>query len=416
MDKKIFDYIDNSERIVIELETELTRRPALSPDSGGNGELEKCEFLEAWLRTHKISCLQRIDIPDGRVKAGIRPNLIATIKGADENAPRLWIMSHLDVVPPGEDKLWHSDPWQVVVRDGKIIGRGVEDNQAGLVSSVIAVLALIENGMTPSRTIKLLFVADEECGSVYGIEALLKLDKESAAPLFHKSDMALIPDGGDSKGATLEIAEKNQIWMKFITKGLQSHGSRPDQGRNAHLAAAALTLTLYEKLTQKFNTEDPLFIPASSTFEPTKKEANVPNINTIPGEDVFYMDMRILPCYSTTLVINEIELIKKEIEQKYDVTVSTEIIQRHESAATNKNCPLVRRLQQKIKEVLDVDAYPVGIGGGTVGAFLRNEGIDSVVWSLMDDTAHQPNEYALIKYILDTAKVMAGMMAGAYCD
>jgi succinyl-diaminopimelate desuccinylase len=410
MDKKIFDYIDNSEKIVIELETELTRRPALSPDSGGEGELDKCEFLETWLRAHNISCLQRIDIPDERAKAGIRPNLIATIKGKDEEAPRLWIISHLDVVPPGEAKLWNSDPWEVQIKDGKIIGRGVEDNQAGLVSSVIAVLALIENKITPSRTVMLLFAADEECGSVYGVDALLTLKDKSIGPLFRKTDTALIPDGGDSKGETLEIAEKNQIWMKFITTGLQSHGSRPDQGCNAHLAAAALTLSLHEKLKQKFNAEDPLFNPARSTFEPTKKEANVPNINTIPGEDVFYMDMRILPRYTTEKVINEINMIKKEIEQQYKVSIATEIIQRHESAATAKDAPFVRHLGQKIKEVLGVDAYPVGIGGSTVGAPLRNEGIDCVVWSLMDDTAHQPNESAVIKYILDTAKVMAAVM------
>jgi succinyl-diaminopimelate desuccinylase len=45
-----------------------------------------------------------------------------------------------------------------------------------------------------------------------------------------------------------------------------------------------------------------------------------------------------------------------------------------------------------------------------VGAYLRNAGIDSVVWSRMDDTAHQPNEYALLDNILSGAKVMALLM------
>jgi succinyl-diaminopimelate desuccinylase len=64
-------------------------------------------------------------------------------------------MSHLDVVPEGERSLWHSDPWKVIVKDGAVIGRGVEDNQQGLVASVFATLAFIHQGIVPERTIKL---------------------------------------------------------------------------------------------------------------------------------------------------------------------------------------------------------------------------------------------------------------------
>jgi acetylornithine deacetylase/succinyl-diaminopimelate desuccinylase-like protein len=53
---------------------------------------------------------------------------------------------------------------------------------------------------------------------------------------------------------------------------------------------------------------------------------------------------------------------------------------------------------------------PIGIGGGTVGAFLRNIGIDSVVWSRLDESAHQPNEYTLIENIVGDAKVMAKLI------
>jgi succinyl-diaminopimelate desuccinylase len=60
--------------------------------------------------------------------------------------------------------------------------------------------------------------------------------------------------------------------------------------------------------------------------------------------------------------------------------------------------------------VYRVDTRPIGIGGGTVGAYLRNAGMDSVVWSRMDDTAHQPNEYTLLDNILGDAKVMALLM------
>jgi succinyl-diaminopimelate desuccinylase len=90
--------------------------------------------------------------------------------------------------------------------------------------------------------------------------------------------------------------------------------------------------------------------------------------------------------------------------------VSYQLLQRSESKQTSQDAPLVKELTRKIKEVLCIDARPVGIGGGTVGAFLRNADIDSVAWSPIDDTAHQPNEYVLLKNILNGAKVMAAMM------
>ncbi|MDR2375211.1 MAG: M20 family metallo-hydrolase [Treponema sp.] len=426
MKDRLFHYIDSSVPLLLELETELTKRPAVSPDSGGHGELDKCLFLESWLRSHGIEKLERYDAPDSRAAGGIRPNLIATLPGGDATLPaaedggRLWIMSHLDVVPPGEASLWEQDPWQLVERQSgtspegrvlgrRIIGRGVEDNQQGLCSSVLAVLALKSAGVRPRRTVKLLFAADEENGSAYGIAWLVKNHLE----LFRKNDSVLIPDGGDSTGASIEIAEKNLVWIRFTTKGKQAHGSRPDQGANAFLAASDLAVALYRGLSQKFSARDPLFDPDYSTFQPTKKEANVPNINTIPGEDVFCMDMRILPCYPVKQVLAEVDRIKAGIEAAYGVSVSYSIPQCIESLSTSAEAPLVQSLSRCIGEVYGVKTRPVGIGGGTVGAYLRNEGIDSAVWCRIDETAHQPNEYALIDNILGDAKVMALLMCSA---
>jgi succinyl-diaminopimelate desuccinylase len=425
MKDTIFGFIDKSADLAVELETELCKRPAISPDSDGEGELDKCLFLEAWLKAHGITQLERYDAPDPRARGGVRPNLVATLPAVSGSGapaggsavPRLWIMSHIDVVPPGEASLWEGDPWTVVRKergiriDGSpmgphVVGRGVEDNQQGLVSSVLAALSLVKAGLNPGRTVKLLFAADEENGSTYGIDWLLKNHRD----LFQDGDMVLIPDSGDSRGESIEIAEKNLVWAHFVTKGKQSHGSRPDLGANAFLAGSDLAVSLARGLTAKFSDKDPLFEPAWSTFEPTKKEANVPNINTIPGEDVFCMDMRILPRYSVTSVLAEVDRIKAGIEQKYGVKIDYDLPQSMESKPTRADAPLVRLLSRTITEVYGVKTRPVGIGGGTVGAYLRNEGIDSAVWARIDDTAHQPNEYALIENILGDAKVMALLM------
>jgi succinyl-diaminopimelate desuccinylase len=273
---------------------------------------------------------------------------------------------------------------------------------------VLAALSFTSQNLTPRYTVKLLFAADEEVGSTYGIAWLI----QNRRNLFRKEDMVLIPDSGDEKGASIEIAEKNILWVRFSTAGKQAHGAHPDQGVNAHLAGADLAVNLYYKLSEKFSGEDPLFDPDYSTFEPTKKEANVPNINTIPGDDVFCMDMRILPRYPVKLVLEEIDRIKAEIEAKYGVTITYTLAQNMESKPTSADAPLVKQLSAIIEQVYGVKTKPVGIGGGTVGAYLRNEGIDSVVWCRINHTAHQPNEYALISNILGDAKIMALLMAG----
>ena len=73
-------------------------------------------------------------------------------------------------------------------------------------------------------------------------------------------------------------------------------------------------------------------------------------------------------------------------------------------------------LSAAIGAVYGVKAHPVGIGGGTVAAYLRNAGIDAVVWSRMDETAHQPNEYCILENLTGDACVMAAFALGADKD
>lgn len=389
---------------MIDLQKKLAACQALAPESGGDGEFEKCLLLEKELAALGLPSGERFDAPDSRVSAGFRPNLVVTIPGRRSEA--VWIMTHLDVVPPGDLSKWESNPWTVVEKDGKLFGRGVEDNQQGLVSSVFAALAFVENGIVPDYTIKLLFVADEEVGSTYGIRFLLEHHR-----LFGAEDLILIPDGGDPAGDAMEIAEKNILWLRITTRGVQTHASRPDQGVNAHLAGCALALEL-NALEQHFNARDTLFEPDRSTIQPTRKEANVPNVNTIPGEDVFYLDCRILPRYSLADVLDEISRTAKRIEERYRVSISWRIDQQIESKATPKDAPVVLALARAIELVYGATARPIGVGGGTVAAELRNNGYNAVVWSRMDETAHQPNEYCVLDYLCGDAAVMAALMLG----
>lgn len=401
--EKAFAYLEGSTSGIVELETLLSGIPAIAPESEGDGELPKAEALEAWLRKKGITQIDRYYSPDPRVSSGKRPNLVATIKG-QKDEKRLWLMSHLDVVPEGDRTMWKSDPFKVEFHDGAVWGRGVEDNQQGLVGSVFAALALLENGIVPTYTVKLLFVADEEVGSAHGIQYLLKAEK-----LFRPDDLIIIPDGGNATGTEIEVAEKGICWMKVTTKGKQTHAAMPDQGVNAFLAASDLAVRIHGLEKTVFTARDPLFSPDRSTINPTKKEANVPNINTIPGDDVFCVDMRILPTYPLKTVLAEVEKLMRAVEKEYGVTISYELPQCHESKATPPDAAVVKELAKAVKEVYGVDAKPIGIGGGTVGAYLRNDGYNCVVWARMDETAHQPNEHAMLANIIGDAKVFAAL-------
>ncbi|MCX7026483.1 MAG: M20 family metallo-hydrolase [Spirochaetes bacterium] len=403
MTSRIFSRIEASEAGMIELESLLTSIPALAPESGGQGELAKAEALEAWLRKRGIVDIARMDFRDPRVASGIRPNILATIRGKDDKA-RLWIMTHLDVVPEGERSLWKTDPWKVVARDGMVIGRGVEDNQQGLVSAVFAALAFIEEGIVPARTIKLLFVADEEVGSKFGIQHLL-----AGFSLFSKDDLIIVPDSGCEDGSEIEVAEKNICWLKVTTKGKQTHAAMPDKGVNAFLAASDLVVRLHNLEKTVFTARNSLFEPDRTTINPTKKEANVPNVNTIPGEDVFCVDMRILPVYPVAQVLEKARKEADAVEKEYGVSVAFDILQSNESRATPADAPIVGRLAAAVEKVYGVKAKAIGVGGGTVGAYLRKAGFDCVVWSKMQEVAHQPNEYALIANIVGDAKVFAAL-------
>jgi succinyl-diaminopimelate desuccinylase len=314
-------------------------------------------------------------------------------------------MTHLDVVPAGELSLWRGDPFKPWVESGKIFGRGVEDNQQDMIASIFAVKAFRALGLKPNYDLGLALVSDEETGSEKGIAYVLK-----HAKAFRPQDLIIVPDAGNEDGSLIEVAEKSILWLKFKTLGKQAHGSMPEKGINSFKAASFLVTEL-NTLYASFPHKDSLFDPPTSTFEPTKKDANVPNINTIPGEDVFYMDSRILPQYTVDEVERKIKTLASGIEKTFGVQVTIEEMQRAPAAPpTPPRAVVVQALEKAVREVYGVEGKPMGIGGGTVAAIFRRAGFEAACWSRLDETAHQPNEYCIIDNLVGDAKVFAHVM------
>jgi succinyl-diaminopimelate desuccinylase len=406
--EKISRRIDSYRDDMIALQKELTAVPAVGPVNGGDGEMQKAQTLKKRLVEMGFTSFRHFDAPDSSVSAGLRPNFLTTVNGINKTR-YMWIITHLDIVPPGELSLWSSDPYKAYVRDNHIFGRGTEDNQQDMVASIFAAKAFLDEGITPTHSIGLFFVADEETSGGKGLYYVLDLPEK----IFDKNDLIVVPDSGNPEGSLIEIAEKGILWLRFKTTGKQCHGSKPQLGNNAFSAASHL-VTKLTKLRKKFDAVDLLFDPPVSTFEPTKKEANVGNINTIPGEDVFYMDCRVLPQYDLEDVLKKIRKITKKVEKKFSVTIDI----RHEqyvqpARPTPADAPVVAALQQAVEKVYHLKAHAGGVGAGTVATYLRKRDYPVAVWSKTNMNAHQPDENCPIDNMLGNAKVFAHLFLQA---
>ncbi|WP_457549522.1 M20 family metallo-hydrolase [Archaeoglobus sp.] len=383
---------------MIEVACKLIELKAISPDYGGDGELDKAEFVEKLLNGFEV---ERFDAKDDRAKGGVRPNVVAKVCDGERT---LWIVSHLDVVPEGDLSLWEYPPFKAVVKDGKIYGRGSEDNNQAIVSSLFAgkvVKNLIDKGFEPKIGLGLVFVSDEETGSEFGIKFLLKRG------VFDKRDLVVVPDAGNERGDEIEIAEKSILWLKFKVHGIQSHASLPKL--NANRRAMEFLLELDRALHDKFNAKNELFSPPNSTFEPTKREKNVDNVNTIPGLDVSYMDCRILPEYDLNDILRVVEDVKSKFVERGRKPIEVEVLQANSSPPTPESSEVVVKLKKAIKLMRGIEAKVVGIGGNTCASFFRKAGIHTAVWATFVSNAHKPNEFCLIDNMVEDAKVFAVM-------
>jgi succinyl-diaminopimelate desuccinylase len=406
INKCLQDLINSWQDEILETFKKILRIPAIAPVNDGKGELEKTDLIQELLKNWGFDELSRFDALEENAENSVRPNLIARIYGKNESGPTIWAVTHTDVVPVGDISLWTTDPFEPVIKDGKLFARGSEDNGQSLIATMYAAKAIKELGIIPDYNIGLAIVADEETGSNYGIQHLLKQD------IFKPNDLIVVPDSGNPSGTQLEISEKTILWLKVTTLGKQCHASLPELGINAFKAATKFGYMADQELYKSFNAKDELFQPPISTFEMTKKEANVDNINTIPGKDIFYFDCRILPNYTADEVQQKLDELAKLVEAESGTTIQFERKQYDPAAPpTDPNALVVRLLKSAITKVYNIEAEPQGIGGGTCGAFFRRAGFPTVVWSKIDDTCHAPNEYCIIDNLINDCKVFSLLFA-----
>jgi len=398
--QKLDSRIDGDSEAMQDFLVQMLRINAVNPKMGGPGEGERARFLEDFLQKEGFS-VKRVNVNDAET-GKTRPNLCVKLEGRGRR--NLWFVAHIDTVPEGSRELWKTDPFEPVKKEGKIIARGSEDNGQSLVSSLFALLELKRLGIPLPFNVGLWLVADEEYGSVYGIKHLLGQGH------FRRDDLVVVPDSGTPDGEDIEIAEKGLLWFKVTVEGKQVHASVPSRGLNAHRIGIILAADLDRTLHGKYRREDGMFRERRSTFEPTMVEANVANVNTIPGIDTFCFDCRVLPSYKLEDVVSDIEEKIRTCEKEYGATIRLKILQKDSAGpATSDSSEVSALLAKAVKRSIGKQPSFVGIGGLTVGNLFRKKGIPTAVWSTIDEVGHRPNEYCRVKNLINDAKVFAAV-------
>lgn len=394
---EILGQIDGSTDDMVRTMIEMIRYPAIAPVNGGEGEGRKADYLMSQLQGY--DSVERIDVPDDTDPSVMRSNILAKKNGRRKGT--VWIIAHLDVVPAGDPELWSSPPFEPVYREGKVYGRGTEDNGQSIISSMFA-SRFFPKGELEGMSIGVAYVADEETTSMMGIVHLLD------AGCFTEDDVLIVPDWGSPQGSEIEVSEKHLVWLNFSVRGKTTHGSTPDQGINAFRVGSFFLVDLIEELEREFCSADDIYIPSTSTFEPTKRSSTVENVNTIPGYDEFSMDIRLLPAYSIDDVVDVAKRVARRHEDATGATIEVSEVLRHVAGKPSSTDSVgYRALRDSIEEITGSAPVAVGVGGGTCANFFRQRGLDAYVWQCGGGTLHAPNEHVVLENLMTDAKVFA---------
>src|SRR5688572_27715911 len=120
---------------------------------------------------------------------GGHPAVFGEIPGPD-GAPTVLLYAHHDVQPEGPVDQWDTPPFEPVVKDGRMYGRGAADDKSGIVVHAAAIRALLTDG-EPPVTIRVVVEGEEECST----EHLPDLVQGHAELL--RANVAVIADGGN---------------------------------------------------------------------------------------------------------------------------------------------------------------------------------------------------------------------------
>jgi carboxypeptidase PM20D1 len=175
--------------------------------------------------------------------------LLFTWAGSDPQARPFALMAHQDVVPiaPGTETLWTKPPFDGVIENGMVWGRGTLDDKSNLITQLEAVEMLLQAGFKPQRTMYLVFGHDEEVGGQRGAVQIVNLLKQRGVKLEFVLDEGLAVTEGILPGvaqplALIGLAEKGSVSLKLTAQAKPGHSSMPPAAGSSTIGMLAAAL------------------------------------------------------------------------------------------------------------------------------------------------------------------------------
>ncbi|HRH97961.1 MAG TPA: M20 family metallopeptidase [Prosthecobacter sp.] len=321
---------------VLQTLAELVRINSINSSyEGGPGEKEAAAYVRRFFEQRGIEVREQEVFPG-------RNNVIARIPGRDPSR-RIVFEAHTDTV---SIKGMTIDPFDPVIRDGRLHGRGSVDDKAGLAAMMHAVADIHASGELPPCEIWLAAVVDEE----FSFRGVVKLCEGL------KADAAVVAEPTEFKCV---IASKGVLRWRIRTKGKAAHSSKPHLGINAITAMSRIVLTLNEDHERMQQVQHPLLGPGTCNVGVIHGGVQV---NFVPDEAVIEIDRRLLPG-------EEVEPVLAHYQSLLD-----ELAKRHSDVVAEMERPML----QDWPFQTDEDASLVHLARGVLREMHREDGVSGV--------------------------------------
>lgn len=302
-------------------------------------------------------------------------NLFAT---RGQGSPHLLFAGHTDVVPPGDRTQWSSDPFQPVIRDGRMFGRGAADMKSGVAAFVAACAEAPAMG-----TISLAITNDEEADGINGTEKLLAWAKAQG----HVFDFAIVgePSATVALGDSIKVGRRGSLNGRLVVTGVQGHVAYPHKARNPLPVLAQVVLALSGKLDDG-NSQFP-----PSNLEFTSLDVGNPTSNVIPASATALFNVRFNDGWTPEALEDSIRDKLSEIAQEMECGIALEVVGRPSRSFLSPLSGAVETLCATIAEATGVPPE-LSTGGGTSDARFVAAYCPVVEFGLPGQTMHKADE------------------------
>lgn len=318
-----------------------------------------------------------------------RPQVVAEIGDGSEGTNTLVLNGHMDVVSPGDPDDWSVDPFEGVIKDGRVYGRGSSDMKAGLAAMMFAARAATESDALDGRLV-LTFAIGEETGEPGTKHLVQNLDADFGVVL-------------EPTELVVDTAGKGLAWYTVEVTGEAGHASKPHLGENALMGVLSMyddIVAFQEALEDRTH---PLL--GTSLCNPTVCSTEETQ-NVIPGSAELRFDRRFLPKETPEEIDAEMDRLVGGIGDEFDVSVDRTKL--YEAAEIPTDAEIAEVFRRHSHGVAGVDTAPHAKTAATDQRnFVNDASIPAIIWGPGSPSQpHSVDEWARIDLLVDAVDVL----------